>query len=129
MATNGSAYEGLDNIVAAAVYTGLDLRLYTNTADSLTKSTVLADLTYTSGTGYATLSLSGTWSASDGVVTYSHPGNPSFTNTSGGNWTGNVVGAAITDGTYLLHWKDFASGAFTVVDTQTVAVDISTLAA
>jgi hypothetical protein len=129
MATDGTAYEGIDSLIVPAVYTGLDLRLYTNTGDSLTKSSVLATLTYPVGTGYATLSLAGVWSSNNGVVTYDDgtPDDPSFTNTSGGDWTGDVVGAAITDGTYLLHWRDFSTGAFTVIDTQTITIDISTL--
>lgn len=131
MPLNGTSYEGIDNVIVPAVYTGLDLRLYTNAPDSLAKTTVLADLTYPSGTGYATITLSGTWSSTNGVVTYDHgtPDNPVFTNSGGSDWTGTVVGAAITDGTYLLHWKDFTSGPLTVVPARDVEIDISSLVA
>ena len=129
MASFGTPYEGRDDIIGPAVYTGLDLRLYTNTKNSLGDTTVLADLTYPSGTGYATYTLSGVWSFNNGVVTYDDgsPDNPQFTNTGGGDWTGAVTGAAITDGTYILHFKDFVSDPITVTPSQTIEVDISSL--
>ena len=111
MSTSGTCFEGMDSIIVPAVYTGLDMRLYTNTADSLTSSTVLANLTYPSGSGYATYSLSDAWSSTNGQITYDDgtPDNAKFT--AGDNWTGgDVVGVAITDGTYLLHFKDLSLG-------------------
>jgi hypothetical protein len=87
----------------------------------------LADLTYPVGTGYATYTLSGSFSSTNGVVTYDDgtPDNPVFT--AGGDWTGDVVGAAITDGTYLLHFKDFANGPYTVTTGESIEIDISSL--
>jgi len=129
MATNGTPFEGRDNIIATAVYTGLDLRLYTNTANSLTVSTILANLTFPSGTGYATFTLSGTWSSTNGVVTYDDgtPDNPEFENTGVSNWTGDPTGAVITDGTFILHFKDFALGTIVMTPGKVIEVDISTL--
>lgn len=130
MAISGTTFEGRDSIIVPAVYTGLDLRLYTNTADSLTSSTVLANLTFPVGTGYATFTLAGVWSSSNGVVTYDDgiPDNPEFENTGGSNWTGgDVVGAAITDGTFLLHFKDLSLGPVTMTPGRILEVDISTL--
>ena len=131
MATSGTSFEGRDNIIVPAVYTGLDLRLYTNTADSLTASSVFANLTFPSGTGYATITLNGTWSSSNGVITYDHgtPDDPSWTATD--TWTGgNVVGIAITDATYLLHWKDLSLGPQTMTAASPpLVVDLSTFIA
>ena len=130
MATSGTVFEGRDNIIVPAVYTGLDLRLYTNTGDSLTASSTLASLTYPSGTGYATITLSGVWSSTNGVITYDHgtPDNPSWT--AGSDWTGgDVTGAAITDGTYLLHFKDLSLGATTMTTGTVLEVDLSTFIA
>jgi hypothetical protein len=128
MATNGTPYEGRDNIIVPAVYTGMQLRLYTNTLNSLSATTVLADLTYPSGTGYAPYTLTGVWSSLNGIVTYDDgtPDNPQFENTGGGNWTGDPTGAALTDGTYLLHFKDFALGAIVMVPGKIIDVDLST---
>jgi len=130
MATAGTPYEGRDNTILDAVYTGLDLRLYTNTADSLSATTVLANLTYPSGSGYATISLSGVWSSTNGVITYDHgtPDNPLWT--AGDDWSpGVVTGVAITDSTYLLHFKDLTLGAVTMTTGKVLEVDISTLIA
>lgn len=130
MATSGTPHEGKDNVVVPAVYTGLQLVLYTNTADSLDEDTVLADLTQPTGeTGYGAITLSGVWSSTDGVVTYDHgtPDDPAFENTGGSNWSVQPTGAAITDGTYILHFKDFADGAQTVQPGQKVIIDLSSL--
>jgi hypothetical protein len=132
VSTFGTPFEGRDNIIASAVYvTGsLDLRLYTNTKNSLTDATVLADLTYPVGLGYAAYTLSGTWTANNGLVTYSD-GSPvyvTFTNTDpADDWTGAVTGAAITDGTYVLHFKDFAADPITLPAGQSIKVDVSTV--
>ena len=128
MATSGTCYEGMDNVIVPAVYTGLDMRLYTNTANSLSSSTVLADLTFPSGSGYATYTLSGVWSSTNGQITYDDgtPDNVIFT--AGDNWTGgDVVGVAITDGTYLLHFKDLALGPVTMTTGQALEIDLSTV--
>lgn len=128
MAIKGTPYEGRDNIIVPRVYTGLELRLYTNTANSLDASTVLADLTYPSGTGYAPLSLAGVYSSTNGVVTYDDgtPDDPRFT--AGSNWTGgDVVGVVMTDGTYILHFKDLTAGPVTMLTSDVLIIDISTL--
>ena len=92
---------------------------------------VLSDLTFPTGTGYATLSLSGVWSSSNGVITYDHgtPDNPQFENTGGSNWTGIVIGSCITDSNVILHFKDLALGATTFTPGTILEIDISTLAA
>ena len=128
MAVKGTPYEGRDSIIAPAVYTGLELRLYTNTANSLDADTVLGDLTYPSGSGYATLALSGTFSSANGVVTYDDgtPDDPRFT--AADNWTGgNVVGSALCDGTYILHFQDLTAGPVTMTTGKVLVIDISTL--
>jgi hypothetical protein len=123
MAVFTTPFEGRDNVIAPAVYTGLDLRLYTNAANSLTNSTVLADLTYPSGSGYATVSLTGDWTSQNGVVTY--VSNVTFT--AGDDWTGgDVVGVALTDGTYILHTKDLGLGPVTMTTGEILEVDLST---
>lgn len=129
MATNGTPFEGRDNIIVPAAYVGLDLRLYTNTPNSLTASTVLANLTHPTGTGYATYTLSGVWTSTNGVITYDDgtPDDPQFENTGGMDWSAPVTGAAITDGTYLMHFKDFGLGAITMTPGKVLRIDISTL--
>ena len=123
MSTNGTPFEGRDNIIATRVYTGLEMRLYTNTSNSLTDASVLADLTYPSGTGYAHQSIADSWSSSNGVVT--HPTNVQFENTGGTNWTGDVTGAALTDGTYILHFKDLTLGTVTMTPGDILEIDLS----
>lgn len=132
MATAGTPHEGKDNIIVPVVYTGLDLRLYTNTSNSLDASTVLADLTYPSGVGYATHTLSGVWSSTGGVVTYDDgtPDNPIFENTDTVDWTGgDVTGAVITDGTYILHFQDLSGGPLTMTPGAQLEIDLSTFIA
>lgn len=130
MASAGTPFEGRDNIIGPAVYTSsLELRLYTNTKNSLDSSTVFADMTEPSGTGYAAIAMTGTWSTTNGVVGYDHGGgtNPSWTNSGGGNWTGAVTGSFITDGTYVLHFKDFSVDPQTVIPGAVIQVDVSNL--
>lgn len=134
MATSGTPYEGLDNIVGPGVYEKsgqtLYLGLYTNTLDSLSQSTVLANLTEPSGTGYARITLNGTWAYSNGVITYDHgtPDDPQFENSGISAWTGDVTGAFVTDGTYILHFKD-RSTAFTMDPGAILTIDMSTITA
>lgn len=126
MATFGTTNEGKDNIIAANVYTAsLEMGLYTNTANSLTTDSVLADITEPSGTGYARVTLNGSWSASNGVVTYTP--NIKFENTGATSWTGDVTGSFITDGTYLLHFKDRTGGAVEMTAGKVLEVSISAL--
>ena len=130
MAVSGTPFEGRDNIVGPNVYTSaLQIRLYTNTKDSLGNSTVLADMTEPSGTGYAAITLSGTFTTTNGVVDYDHGSgtNPVFENTGGVDWTGDVTGSFITDGVYVLHFKDFSSAAQTVVPGAQIEIDVSNL--
>jgi hypothetical protein len=128
MSTFGTPYEGRDNIIAAAVYTGLSMGLYTNTLNSLDASTVLADITEPTGTGYARVTMSSTWASTNGVVVYDGT-NPQFENTGGTDWTGDVTGAFLTDGVYVLHFKDLAAGATTVTPSDIIEVDPSTVVA
>ena len=128
MATQGTTFEGRDNAIVPAFYVSgsLDMRLYTNTADSLSSTTVLANLTYPVGSGYATYTLSGNWSSSSGVVTYDDgdPDNVIFT--AGDNWSAPVTGVAITDGTYLIHFKDLSLGSVTMTTGKALEIDLST---
>ena len=110
MAIIGTPKEGRDKIISDRVYTSgtLDLRCYTNTANSLDADTVFADLVEPTGTGYGAITLNGVFSETDGVVTYDHgtPDDPEFENTEspgGSNWSAAVTGIAMTDGTYVLH--------------------------
>jgi hypothetical protein len=132
MATNGTPYEGVDNILLNA-YTGLEIILYTKSGNSLDRTTVYADLvepsnvdSETDPNGYATITLTGTWSSVDGIISYDHPGNPTFTNDApDDNWD-TVTGAAITDGTYVLHFKDFGTPV-TLTPGGELQIDLSAL--
>lgn len=130
MSSFGTPFEGRDAIAALLYITGnLDLRLYTNTKNSLTDTTVLADLTHPTGTGYATYTLSGSYAINNGIITYDDgtPDEVEFTNSGGTDWTGAVTGAAITDGTAVWHFRDFTSDPITLGPGETIAVDVSTL--
>jgi hypothetical protein len=132
MASSGTPLEGRDAIAARVYTSGLTLVLYTNTQDSLSSSTVLADLTFPTGDGADAKTLSGTWSSSDGVVTYDDgtPDDPVFENThASNNWSAAVTGAAIHDGTALWHFKDFDDGAITMTPGKKIRVDLSSLVA
>ena len=129
MATSGTPFEARDNYIVPAVYVSgsLDMRLYTNTADSLSSTTVLADLAYPVGSGYATYTLSGSYSSTNGVITYNDgtPSNVVFT--AGDNWSGgDVVGVAMTSGGYLVHFKDLSLGPTTMTTGTIIEVDLST---
>lgn len=135
MATSGTPNEGRDYIISDRVYTTgtLDLRLYVNTADSLSETTVFADLTEPTGTGYAAITLSGSFSEADGIVTYDHgtPDDPVFENTEsegGSNWSQAITGVAMTDGTYVLHFQDLVTPV-TMAPGYKLRVDVSTLIA
>ena len=117
MARSGTPHEGVDQLIINA-YTGLKLILYTNVADSLNRDTVFADITQPSAVdsetdpnGYGIITLSGSWSASNSIIAYDHgtPDNPRFTNDSPIDAWDEVFGSVITDGTYILHFKDFAT--------------------
>ena len=132
MAIRGTPNEGRDNIISERVYTAntLDLRLYVNLPDSLSSTSVFADLVEPTGTGYAPITLSSTWSEANGVVTYDGA-NPVFENTNpegGANWSQDITGGAITDGTYILHFQDLLASE-TMTPGAKIEVDISSLVA
>lgn len=100
---------GLDASLSSSF--ALRLKLYTNTIGTLTTTSVLADVTeadITNHPGYPAtgrlLNLANFSVDADGTITYV-PGEV-FTATA--PWT-SVTGAAITDGTRLRHYSDFAS--------------------
>lgn len=134
MATFGTPHEGVDNILINA-YTGLQLILYINAFDSLDRDTVLADLVQpsnvdsdTNPNGYGPITLSGVWSSTGSVITYDHgtPDNPIFQNTGQSeNWD-ICRGAAITDGTYIFHFKDFGAERDLEVGQQ-LEIDVSSM--
>lgn len=129
MAKKGTPYEGRDNIIVPKVYAAgtLLVGLYTNTFDSLDQTTVLADLTEPTGTGYARISLTNTFSAINGLATYDGA-NPVFENTGSVDWVGDITGTFITDGTYVLHFKDLVPEvAQTIAAGETLTVDLVTL--
>lgn len=134
MASSGTPNEGRDNVIAARVYvTPLDLRLYTNLADSLDASSVFADLVEPTGTGYAAESLTGVFSSTNGVVTYDDgtPDDVIFENTEaegGSNWSLAVTGVAMTTGTHILHFQDFSTSV-TMTPGKKLRIDVSSLVA
>lgn len=134
MATFGTPKEGVDNILINA-YSGLQLILYTDGFDTFDRDSVLADFTQPSAVdsesdpnGYAAISLTGTWLSSGAVITYDHGGgsNPAFTNTGNSESWDIVYGAAITDGTYVLHFKDFGTS-YAIDVGESLEIDISSL--
>ncbi len=135
MATKGTPDEGQDNVIGARVYTTgtLQLRCYINTADSLSESTVFADMTEPTGTGYGFILLNGVYSFNNGVITYDHgtPDDPIFENTEsegGSNWSNPITGVWMTDGTYVLHFQDLVTSV-TMTPGKKLQVDLSTLIA
>ena len=135
MATKGTTDEGQDNVIGARVYTtgSLQLRCYTNTPDSLGETSVFADFTEPTGTGYAPITLNGVWSFNNGVCTYDHgtPDDPAFENTEsegGSNWSTDVTGVWMTDGIYCLHFSDLVSPV-TMTPGYRLSVDLSSLVA
>ena len=132
MATEGTPNGGLDNVIADRVYiSGADLTLvaYQNAADSLSQATVAADLVQpSSANGYAPILLDGTWSSSNGVVTYQHstPPHPKWDAT--GSWGGDVNGAAIISGADVVHFEDLPSP-FAAAAGKSLLVDLDTIVA
>ena len=134
MARSGTPTEGVNNILLNA-YTSLFLILYTNTADSLDSDTVFADINQPStvdgaaeANGYGSVSLTGTWSSSGRIISYDHgtPDSVVYTNSGTQDSWDTVVGSAVTDGTYILHFKDFST-ALALPLGATLNVDISSL--
>ena len=133
MATQGTPNGGLDDIASLA-YAGVSMQLvaYTNTPNSLGSGTVAADLTQPAvANGYAPITLDGTWSSTNGVITYEHSeidpvlgALPKWIAT--GTWSATVVGVAIIRGAAVRHFKDLTS-AFTAAAAKKLVVDLATV--
>lgn len=132
MATVGTPNGGLDEITERVYVNGADFSLvaYTNTADSLGPDTVTADLTTpTESNGYAPILLNGTWTTSNGVLSYDHDGagaNPAWEAT--GAWSATVTGIAMVSGARVIHFKDLAA-AFTAANGRRLVADLTGVAA
>jgi hypothetical protein len=130
VATQGSPNEGLSYIAGKVDISGvLTFILYTNAANSLTSSTVYADLTQpTAANGYAPILLDGTWTISNGISTYVHstPTHPTWTAT--GAWSATVNGVAMVNvsATKILHYKDLTSP-FVAALGKKLEIDLSTV--
>lgn len=133
MATVGTPYVGLNEFLRRCYVTGeCAILAYTNAANSLDASTVFTDLVQpTSTNGYAPITLNGTYTRTNGVMTYVHSvgTNPQWSAT--GAWSSTVNGYAmyLISGSLLLHFKDFVNGPFTASAGSKIAADISTLTA
>jgi len=125
MALKGTPFGGRSEIAKRYLIDGPDvtLILYTNTRNSLGDNTVTADLTQPNiANGYTPILLDGTWSETNGVLTYIHSaggntdpfGNPCWVPT--GAWSATVTGAAMVYGTRCLHFKDATDGAGLATD-------------
>lgn len=135
MATQGTTNGGLDDVSALAYVSGaLTLIGYTNAADSLSATTVAADLTQPNSTnGYAPITLDGTWTSVNGILTYVHSagpnnfgGNPGWQ--ASGSWSGIVIGVAIIRGSVCRHFKDL-SEPFTAANLRKLVVDLASVLA
>lgn len=128
MASVGTPASGLDDIASLAYVSGaLTLVAYTNTPNSLSSTTVAADLNQpTTVNGYAPIVLDGTWSSSGGVVTYLHstPTNPYWLAL--GAWSANVTGVAIIRGSTCRHFKDLGS-AFIAAAGKKLEIDLNSV--
>jgi hypothetical protein len=128
VATQGTPNDGLDDLATLAYVSGaLTLIAYTNTPDSLGPTSVFADLNQPVETaGYAPITLDGTWTAVDGVVTYLHstPTNPFWLAL--GSWSAPVTGVAICRGSVLRHFKDLGS-AFSAAAGKKLEVDLNSV--
>ena len=137
MATKGTPNEGFDNVIAARIYTPntLELRCYVNTPDSLGQTSVFADLTEPTGTGYGPILLNGVYTSTNGVILYDHgtPDDPYFENTEpggGSNWSQAVTGVVMctAGGGTILHFNDYVSPV-TMTPGKKLSIDISSLVA
>lgn len=130
MSTSGTCFEGMDNIIVPRLYVpgDVEMHLYTNTGNSLSSSSVFADLTFPSGTGSGSKVLNGVWSSVDGQITYDDgsPDDVQFENTGGSTWTGgDIVGSFLHDGVYILHFKDL-SAPVEMIPGAILEIDLST---
>ena len=143
MARQGTPFGGLNEIAERAYVNGADFTLiaYTNAQDSLGPNTVAADLTQpTTSNGYAPIVLNGTWSVSNGVLSYAHPAGPNTDSLGNpgwfpsGAWSAGVTGIAIISGSRVMHFHDYRDGAgtpktFTAAAGKRLVVDLATLLA
>ena len=135
MATQGTTNEGLDLIGDRYLITATDLILvaYTNTADSLGPTSVLATLTQpTVSNGYAPITLDGTWTKTDGVMTYLHSSVLTTANTAltgweaTGTWSATVTGVALVTATTLQHFMDLSTP-FIAANLKKLGIDLQTV--
>lgn len=128
MATSATPMEGLDDIAEVAYVSGaLTLVAYTNAGNSLSSTSVAADITQpTEANGYAAITLNGVWDSTGGVLLYVHstPTNPKWTAT--GTWSGTVNGVAILHGSILRHFKDLGSP-FVAAAGRKLEIDLSSV--
>jgi hypothetical protein len=128
MATEGTPHQGLEYIASRTYGSHLSLVCYTNAADSLSDSSTYASLTQpATANGYAPITLDGTWSFTNGTVTYLKAGaNPRWTAT--GTWGATVNGMAMVDiaNGKLLHFRDNAVP-FVAANLKKLEADITTL--
>jgi hypothetical protein len=130
MATAGTPYQGLDYCAGRIYGSHLSLVCYSNAADSLSDTTVYADIVQPSvSNGYAPITLDGTWTISNGTVSYLKNGaHPGWTCT--GTWSVTVRGVAMVDITAgkILHFRDCTTP-FTAANLKRLESDITTLVA
>jgi len=129
MATSGTPNAGLDEIALRTYINGTDMTLvaYTNTADSLGAATLVSNLVQpTEANGYAPIVMDGTWSSTDGVVTYTHSTSthPGWTATD--TWSATVTGTALIFGATVVHFKDVLVP-FVAASGKTLIIDMTTL--
>jgi hypothetical protein len=126
MSSEGTPFQGLDYAASRIYGAHLALIAYTNPPNSLGDLSTYATLTQPTLTGgYAPIVLNGTWTFTNGVVTYLKAGaNPRWTCT--GAWSATANGSAIVDTAAgrLLHYKDFATP-FVAANLRKLEIDIA----
>ena len=128
MALKGTPNDGLDDIATSAYVSGqLTLIAYTNPGDSLGATTVAADLNQpTEANGYAPIVLDGTFSSTDGILTYTHSTSTNPGWTALGAWSADVTGVAIIKGAVCRHFKDCDSP-FTAAAGKKLEIDLNSV--
>jgi len=127
MATSGTPNSGLNQIGAwVYVANAMSLVCYTNTANSLSDTTVYADLVQPAvANGYAPITLTGAnWTVTNGVMTYNT--DPQWSAT--GTWGATVTGVAILYSTTLMHFKDLTAP-FIAASGGKLKIDLTTIVA